>query len=258
MTNELLQERIYPEIPDGVYQIILDFTSDNDKPNAKTKWICQQYINGKMGELDDHLFSFEVSNLLYSYDKFKSKLKPIMDYKDKFELEDDIIRLRNSGYETNSELSKKASEGAKRVYNDKNYSVYHIKTYDACKKYGSNTTWCITNRTNDEVFNDYKEMANGEIYFIIDKKNKDIKYACVKDCLYSEMDELLMVVSKTDEQLNKLISGTIITSMELAWRIKDDPTLLNVIPYGFPTFNKDDVIKSCKHIYKREMGKDLD
>jgi hypothetical protein len=46
--TKLLQERIYPEISDSVYELILDLTSNNNKANSKTKWVCKQYINGKM------------------------------------------------------------------------------------------------------------------------------------------------------------------------------------------------------------------
>ena len=44
--------------------------------------------------------------------------------------------------------------------------------------------------------------------------------------------------------------------MELAWRIHDNKKLKDVIPYGFPTFDKEDVEKSIKYIYKKEMGKE--
>jgi hypothetical protein len=256
--TEILQERIYPEIPNNVYSVILSMTSDNDKPNAKTKWVCQQVVDKKIQSLDDGEEDYDLKDLLYSYDKYKSKLKPIMDYKDRFELEDDIANIRNDGYQTKSELIAKARKGAKKVYNDNDFTVYHILNVEACRRYGSNTTWCLTARAGDESFNHYKEYSNGEIYFIIDKKNKNNKYACVKDCLYDEFDELILIVSKSNKQLEKHIESDVLTSMELAWRIHDNKKLKDVIPYGFPTFDKDDVEKSIKYIYKKEMGKDLD
>ena len=232
--TKLLQERIYPEISDSVYELILDLTSNNNKANSKTKWVCKQYIDGKMGEFDDGIVSFYLQDLLASYDRYKSKLKPIIDYKDKFELEDDIVRIKNDGYKTNSELNKLASKGAKKIYNDNNFSIYHISTPEACRKYGSNTTWCITARMDDYSFNRYKEEYDGEIYFIIDKKNKNNKYACVGNIMYTEFDESILVIPDSIDEF----TTTQVSSDELYWRIRDNPSLKDVIPYGFPTFDK--------------------
>lgn len=246
--TSILQERLFPEISNSIYMLILDLTSDNNKPNAKTKWVCQQYINGKMGELDDGIISYDLMDLLNSYNKYKSKLKPIMDYKDKFELEDDIVRIKNDGYKTNKELNDLASKGAKRIYNDKDFSIYHITTADACRKYGSNTTWCITSRMDDYAFNSYKEQYDDEIYFILDKHNKDLKYACVGNIMYTEMDESILVIPETIDDFTM----TQVSSDELYWRIRENPKLRDVIPHAFPSFDKklvyDTIDNTCDSI----------
>lgn len=243
----ILQERIYPNIPDNVYKVILNITSDNGVANAKTKWVCQQVTDKKIRSLDDGEEDYELNDLLYSYDKFKDKLKPIMNYKDRFELEDDIARVRNNGYLTQSELIARARKGAKKVYNDENFVIYHILNVDACRRYGANTTWCLTNRASDDSFNHYKEMSDGEIYFIIDKNNKDIKYACVGDCMYDETDSLIM---KIPDEIENYSSREIYDD-ELAWRIDDNPALRDVIPYAFPSFDKKlvlDTIDICAQL----------
>lgn len=245
----ILQERIYPQISDSIYQTILDATSYNDKPNSKTKWICQQYIDGKIGSLDDGIIPYEIHDLLYCYDKYKNKLKPIMDYKDQFELEDDITKIRNDGYKTNSELDKLARKGAIKVYNDNEFIVYKIETIEACRKYGSNTTWCLTNRLDDYSFNSYKKAYDGEIYFILDKHNKDLKYACVGNLLYTEMDETILAVPET---IDKFTTRQV-SSDELYWRTKENPKLKEVITYGFPKYDKDIVLQAIDKTCS-EMG----
>ena len=243
----ILQERIYPNIPNNVYNVILNMTSDNGVANAKTKWVCQQVTDKKIRSLDDGEPDYNLQDLLYAYDKFKTKLKPIINFKDRFELEDEIARVRNDGYQTNSELIAKARKGAKKVYNDENFVIYQILNVDACRRYGANTKWCITNRANDSTFKYYQDVSNGEIYFIIDKKNKDIKYACVGNCMFDETDSIIMEIP--DEIENYSSRG--IYDDELAWRIDSNPHLKDVIPYAFPSFDKQlvmDTIEICANL----------
>lgn len=68
---------------------------------------------------------------------------------------------------------KKAKEGAKLLYSDKDWKVYEITNYEASAKYGKGTKWCISGSkrwANGEngrgYFNDYAEQGIKFYFFI--------------------------------------------------------------------------------------------
>ena len=83
-------------------------------------------------------------------------------------------------------LAKKESEGAKLVYEDDDWYVYHITNYEASCKYGKGTKWCISGSkwwNNGERGRDYFDQYSEDgivLYFFIDRNNGR-KYAL---CLY--------------------------------------------------------------------------
>ena len=99
--------------------------------------------------------------------------------KDKQELLDKLDELEAT--QTRSQKSAQAQEGAKLIYNQDGWKVYHITTYEASVKYGKHTQWCISGskrwsngERGEEYFNDYTSRGI-EFYFYI--KNNDEKYA---------------------------------------------------------------------------------
>ncbi len=54
-----------------------------------------------------------------------------------------IIQL-STEVDKSNETKQKEKEGARLVYSDKDWKVYHITTYEASAKYGKNTKWCIS------------------------------------------------------------------------------------------------------------------
>ena len=86
---------------------------------------------------------------------------------------------------TRKEKEQEVKQGAKLIAEDDNYKVYHITTFDAAKKYGANTRWCITGKNSGQIddetqenyyWKDYTDRGV-KFYFFIDKKNKNHKYA---------------------------------------------------------------------------------
>lgn len=82
---------------------------------------------------------------------------------------------------TRSQKDAEASEGAELVYSGDGWKVYHITTYEASKKYGSGTKWCISGskvwsngERGEEYFNQYTSKGV-EFYFYI--KDGAEKYA---------------------------------------------------------------------------------
>ena len=97
---------------------------------------------------------------------------------------------------TRREVNKLGKEGSEKIYEDENWLVLKINTYEASVKYGKGTEWCITGNNSDQGrvdFNNHTQDSNATIYFFINKKNKLHKYALeyVNDndwCLFDETD----------------------------------------------------------------------
>lgn len=241
---QILSERIFPSIPNYVYNKILSISSPNNKPNAITKWICTQYENNRFKSLDDGITT-NLEDLIFSYNKYKHKLKPIMDYKTVEELEDAINDVNLSGYKSKADFDKVARRGATKIYNDSNYMILKINNWEASKKYGSRTRWCISTRNDPELFKHYLDESNGNIHFIVDKINKEYKYACVGNVCYDEYDDILFVLSDDGVYYEQVGD-----SGELGTRLKESKNLINILPLGFPQFDseyvKEMIIKTAK------------
>lgn len=84
-------------------------------------------------------------------------------------------------YKSNTQKKKEEKiEGSKLVFDDKGWKTYHITTYNAAKRLGSGTTWCITGRYEGEedrgefYFDDYIRRYDLDgYYFIFDTENRD-------------------------------------------------------------------------------------
>ena len=91
--------------------------------------------------------------------------------------------------QTRSQRSKLASEGAEIVYEDDEWIVLKINTYEAAKKYGAGTVWCITGRypghegRGEMYFNDYRNRNGWNYYFYIKKDGRDLEGRQEKWCL---------------------------------------------------------------------------
>ena len=97
---------------------------------------------------------------------------------------------------TRREVNKLGKEGSEKIYEDDNWLVLKINTYEASVKYGKGTEWCITGNNSDQGridFNHHTLDSGATIYFFINKKNKLHKYALeyINDndwCLFDETD----------------------------------------------------------------------
>ena len=97
---------------------------------------------------------------------------------------------------TRREINKLGKEGSEKIYEDDDWLVLKINTYEASVKYGKGTEWCITGNNSDQGridFNHHTLDSGATIYFFINKKNKSHKYALeyINDndwCLFDETD----------------------------------------------------------------------
>jgi stalled ribosome alternative rescue factor ArfA len=98
------------------------------------------------------------------------------------ELEQKLVELE--GTKTKSQLDSEAREGAELIAENDSFLVYHIKNFEASKKYGKNTTWCVAGSKqwvrNDmqpnQYWDRYTQDQGVKFYYFIRKDNTD-KYA---------------------------------------------------------------------------------
>ena len=136
-------------------------------------------------------------------DRFKAQRQrmhsPENDYyywirKSRENLEGTIEELENfvSQYEnrlSRRERSKLAADGADVLYDDSDWIVLKINNYEAAKKYGAGSVWCITGRYHghedegERWFNHYKDEFGWDYYFYIKKDGRDLEGRQEKWCL---------------------------------------------------------------------------
>lgn len=128
------------------------------------------------------------SDFYYWIRKSKEDLDGTIEELDKF-----LSKLENKV--SRNARSKLASEGAEIVYEDDDWVVLLIKTYEAAAKYGAGTTWCITGRyhgaedSGEYYFNKYKEDQGWDYYFYILKDGRDLEGRQEKWCLCYNAEE---------------------------------------------------------------------
>ena len=125
-----------------------------------------------------------------SDDEYKNIYKLVK--KKPSEVKDYIDRIESK----NSRRKQAKRSGAKLVYEDDLWKVYHITTYDAAVLYGKGTKWCISGNYSDdpdhsgeEYFNVYIERFNLDGYYFYIHKNGKKKY-CLLTTKYGEIESL--------------------------------------------------------------------
>lgn len=102
-------------------------------------------------------------------------------------LESTLRELENRP--TRSQRRSRAAEGATIVFEDDNWIVLRIDTYEAAKRYGAGSVWCITGRYHgheeegEHWFEHYKEQYGWDYYFYIKKDGRDFEGRQEKWCL---------------------------------------------------------------------------
>lgn len=73
-------------------------------------------------------------------------------------------------YKTKTQRKKLIKNGAKLLFENENYLIYEINSYEASCFYGSGTRWCTTNKKSDTHFKTYG-IGNKKLLYIISKKD---------------------------------------------------------------------------------------
>lgn len=113
--------------------------------------------------------------------------------------------------QANTSLKKnreeEAKRGAKLIYNDDTWYVYNITNFEASKKYGAHTKWCITGKNlqgedtyGNRYWDEYTEHGV-QFYFYINKKDNK-KYA-----LAYANDGHCEIYDEEDNQIERVPNG---------------------------------------------------
>lgn len=178
LTESIIMERLFPEMDDFTFQNLKRATVDYGKPvNSYTKWLGNLILSGKMkspfvkgGPL------YDIRDAIDTHKKLKQAglVKPIMNYNSWDELVNEIEEIINKqNYKSNSEKDELAKKGAKIVNEHNDWVLLNITTWEAAKKYGKGTRWCVSSNIRREYFDRFEDNESSSkfsLYFLINKK----------------------------------------------------------------------------------------
>lgn len=178
LTESMIMERLFPEMDEFTFQNLKRATVDYGKPvNSYTKWLGNLILSGKMkspfvkgGTL------YDIRDAIDTHKKLKQAglVKPIMNYNSWDELVNEIEEIINKqNYKSNSEKDELAKKGAKIVNEHNDWVLLNITTWEAAKKYGKGTRWCVSSNISREYFDRFEDNESSSkfsLYFLINKK----------------------------------------------------------------------------------------
>jgi len=158
------------QISEEVFEIFLQ--GDPTRNKKYIDWLCKEYA--KDPDRPDH--KVDVVDLFDQLTK-----RNLIDENDinKYTFSElDQVVSDASQKKTKSQRKREIkTEECEVVKETDRYKIVVPKTYDASKKYGSHTQWCISGeKYGSKPWDDYKDKKGYEIYFVIDKKTNK-KYA---------------------------------------------------------------------------------
>lgn len=177
LSESVIMERIFPEIPERIYDRCLNATTfDCKKANSMTKWLCQLISNGKISEneLFPNGYTYMTRDYFDLYEKYKKAglIKDISKFNSWDEFKDEIIRIKYSDYKSNSEREEEARKGSRILLDNGFLKILEINSWEAAKKYGKGTKWCTSSEINDTYFNSYTRNDSNHLLYVFNENNK--------------------------------------------------------------------------------------
>jgi hypothetical protein len=117
-------------------------------------------------ELDDHFSSEETEKKIKSKPKDINSFDTIQDLLYFVEQYDEFLKVADD--------EKQIKKESERIYEDDRFLIIRPLSYKSSRYYGANTTWCTTNKDDDDCFN--KNTSRGKLYYILDKKSTNRTY----------------------------------------------------------------------------------
>ena len=141
------------------------------------------------GQIDQEVLNDFLGDDYYNkYTAIKNKISD-PEYKDIYKLvkkdPDDVKNYIDSFKSSRERRAASKEIGARKIYEDSDWVVYHITNYKAAKYYGRDTKWCLAGNYDglEEVgwheFEKYNNQNN--IYFYINKHAARERYAILKN-----------------------------------------------------------------------------
>lgn len=178
-----------------------------------------------------HVGQKEFDRFISLKDRLKGEEKDLYYWlkKEPRELIDKLDSIEQT--KTRSQKDTEAKQGAELIAENDYYKVYKINTFEAAKKYGANTKWCITGKESGwdpgENENKYWKQytdAGIEFYFYISKDDKH-KYAIAS---HPNKRDRLEIFDEKDNKVNEIPKGPDVTGVysspydENGLKIKDN------------------------------------
>ncbi len=136
------------------------------------QWIAKQYVNGQFKIEDLERLKQDLSE----FERVKNKLevKDINKYKDLRQLYTALKPFENVEIVSNTKASQNIKQsGADKIFEDKDGTVYRLKTQEAACLLGRGTKWCTAATKGDNYFQYYNEKGP---LFVIIMKDTNEKY----------------------------------------------------------------------------------
>lgn len=215
--------------------------SKQDTENFR-KWVekkIREDYHVPTGELPGNLVSL-IDIWVKWFDANRHSFKPPKnDYYYWIKLNDwDTFTKEVQEYNKKIESEKKAKDGAKLIYSDKDWKVYEITNYEAAKKYGKGTKWCISGSkrwgdgvNGEQYYNEYTKKGI-KFYFFINSDGH--KYAL---SLYPNNEDF-EVFNDTDNSIAYIPDAPVIEEIPVDYYTKDNYRLFrnlllsNQLPNG--------------------------
>ena len=159
------------------------------------------------GKDKQSLHSYLGDSLFRDYMLIRNKIpKDYNGYKDFQLLKNKSVEdIRNfiSTFQSKTSIRKQnRQDGAVKLYEDSEWSVYRVTSYKASCLYGKGTKWCVSSKkgtatkSGETIFNEYKDETDGGLYVYFSKSDKR-KYCLLQtkdrivDSIWNDKDILL-------------------------------------------------------------------
>ena len=190
--KEDLRAKYIKSMDPAVLDWILGISDLQDFNHKYTDFVLRTLTKGS----EDLDMDVEVAiQLIKDFDKYQSQLdkKDINQYKSIIELENSLKPFKKK------QIEKEEEKKVERIYEDDKYLVIRPQSQDSACKYGSNTRWCITQKSGGH----YERYTSGRqaIYYVINKANsRDKNYS--KVAIHFDNSGYKSYWDSQDEQMN--------------------------------------------------------
>lgn len=144
----------------------------NELLDNKSKYV--QWLINNINDIQQEEIVYDVNYFEKNQSRFKEK--DIMKYSVE-ELDKTVKEIKSKP--TKAKFSIEASKDAPKVFENDKCAILRIDSYEASKKYGQGTKWCISMKNEDAHWIRYTKEHQVKFYFLIPKNPNyhDEKYA---------------------------------------------------------------------------------